>query len=193
MNEISQHNNTEQKSPEQIKKIQFWNRIQLVFVLIVFSAPIAGAFFYKPKGFTNYGDIYTPIRPMENLLLQGKDGEVEFDSMRRQWVLLVKANENCSDKCEANILKVRQLRFMQNNDMLRIRTVFLHTQLKLEIANDLAAKYSPIESYSVAKDDFIDWTNNLRIDQESDLESDSKLNLDQHLPGNSSLNFQQGQ
>jgi len=156
MNEISQHNNTEQKSPEQIKKIQFWNRIQLIFVLIVFTAPIAGAFFYKPKGFTNYGDIYTPIRPMENLLLQGKDGEVEFDSMRRQWVLLVTANENCSDKCEANILKVRQLRFMQNNDMLRIRTVFLHTQLKLEIANDLAAKYSPIESYSVAKETLLE-------------------------------------
>lgn len=145
-------------------KIQFWNRVQLILVLIVFVAPIAGAFLYKPSAFNNYGDLYTPVRPVENLLMNGKEGEVELDSFRRQWVMLVTANGVCADACEENILKVRQLRFMQNNNMLRIRTVFLHTNLPTEISNDLAAKYSPFENYSTSSTDYERWTQVLKLE-----------------------------
>jgi len=138
-------------------KVLFWNRVQLILVLFVFAAPIAGAFLYKPKAFSNYGDIYTPVRPVDNLLMTGKGGEVELDSMRRQWILLVTANGTCDSACEENILKVRQLRFMQNNNMVRIRTVFLHINLPAAISDDLAAKYSPIESYSAQADDYEKW------------------------------------
>ena len=138
-------------------KVLFWNRLQLILVLFVFAAPIAGAFLYKPKAFSNYGDIYTPVRPVDNLLMTGKGGEVELDSMRRQWILLVTANGTCDSVCEENILKVRQLRFMQNNNMVRIRTVFLHINLPVAISDDLAAKYSPIESYSAQADDYEKW------------------------------------
>ncbi|MEM7358530.1 MAG: hypothetical protein AAF431_05515 [Pseudomonadota bacterium] len=146
------------------RKIQFWNRVQLLLILVVFAAPIAGAFFYKPTKFNNYGDIYSPVRPISNLLMQGADGEVEMDSFRRQWIFLVTANNKCGEACEDNILKMRQLRFMQNNDMTRIRTVFLHTGVHPDIAQDLAAKYSPIESYSVPFNDYDEWTQILKIE-----------------------------
>lgn len=154
-----------QSPPVQVDaKTLFWNRIQLILVLVVFVAPLAGAYFYKPKAFNNYGDLYTPARPVENLILQGEDGTVEFDSLRRQWVFLVTADSQCEQACEDNILKMRQLRFMQNNNMRRIRTVFMHTGLPAAQSADLAAKYSPIESYSVDASDFAEWTKILELE-----------------------------
>ena len=76
--------------------------------------------------------------------MTGSEGDVDLDSFRRQWVFLVTAQGSCDQQCEDNILKIRQLRFMQNNNMTRIRTVFLHADLATEVALDLAAKYSPI-------------------------------------------------
>lgn len=146
------------------KKTQLWNRLQIIMILVVFVAPLAGAYFYKPSSFNNYGDLYLPARPVANLEMQGKEGVVELDTFRRQWVLLVKANGQCSQACEANILKIRQIRFMQNNDMTRIRTVFLHTGLSAAIASDLNAKYSPIETYAVEKTEFQRWTKILTLD-----------------------------
>lgn len=157
------------KEDTQIKKTQFWNRVQILLVLAVFIAPIAGAFFYKPARFINYGEIYSPVRAVDNLTMIGSEGSVEFDSLRRQWVFLVVANGECSQVCEDNILKMRQLRFMQNNNMTRIRTVFLHSQLPPLVAQDLAAKYSPIESYSVAIEQFKQWTEVLKTDSESEI------------------------
>ena len=148
---------------QQIRKTQFWNRVQIILVLVVFAAPVLGAFFYKPKAFSNYGDIYTPVRQVANLVMSGSEGVVELDSFRRQWVFLVTANGKCDSACEDNILKIRQLRFMQNNNMQRIRTVFLHTQMLPAVSDDLAKKYSPIESYSTSFDDFHKWTEILKI------------------------------
>lgn len=165
MNDDKLNSSERIKSPAQIKKTQFWNRVQLLLVLVVFAAPIVGALFYQPSGFTNYGDIYTPVRPVENLLMTGDQGEVEFDSLRRQWVLLVTANGQCAQRCEDNILKIRQLRFMQNNNMTRIRTVFMHTELSEELARDLAAKYSPVESYRVPLQQYQQWTQVLELDK----------------------------
>lgn len=142
----------------------FWNRIQLLMVLVVFAAPIAGAFFYKPTGFVNYGDLYVPVRPVDNLLLQSATDQVELDSLRRQWVFLVAANDACSAECEANILKIRQLRFMQNNDMERIRTLFVHSGLPPATANDLQAKYRPMEVHRAAVDEFKEWQSVLLLD-----------------------------
>ena len=142
---------------------RFWNRVQLIMILVVFAAPIVGAFIYKPTKFNNYGDIYSPVRPVKNLLLQSQDQEVQLNSFRRQWLFIVFAKDGCDVVCEDNILKMRQLRFMQNDDMSRIRTLFLHTGLEPHVEQDLTAKYRPIESYSVARQDFEEWTKILQL------------------------------
>ena len=146
------------------KKTLFWNRVQLIMIFVVFVAPIAGAFLYKPKAFNNYGDIYSPVRPVANLVMFGEGGEVELDSFRRQWVLLVRAQSSCSTACEENILKIRQLRAMQNNDMVRIRTVFMHTGFDSATVADLDAKYQPMESYYVEPNSFLEWGKILKLD-----------------------------
>lgn len=165
MTEANKNTSEPSQSPS---KIQFWNRVQMILILVVFAAPVVAAFFYKPSSFTNYGDIYQPVRPVDNLILQGDDGVVELDSLRRQWVFLVVARDECNTECEANILKMRQLRFMQNNDMTRIRTVFLHTGLPVAIATDLAAKYSPIEAYAVESEAYKKWSEILILDDAPD-------------------------
>jgi len=136
----------------------------MILIFVVFAAPVVGAFLYKPTKFNNYGDLYVPARPVTNLSLTGAKGEIDLDSMRRQWILLVTANGECTKACEDNILKVRQLRFMQNNNMTRIRTLVLHTGLDAAFATDLAAKYSPVEVYAVKRSDFDAWTKILEIE-----------------------------
>lgn len=144
-------------------KTLFWNRLQLILILVVFTAPIAGAFLYKPKAFNNYGDLYLPVRPVENLTLQGATDKVELTSFKRQWVFLVTATGSCEQACEDNILKIRQLRFMQNNDMSRIRTVFMHANLDAAVAADLRAKYFPVEAYKVEPREFESWSEVLEL------------------------------
>lgn len=156
-------NNTPNQ-PTSSRNSVFWNRVQLIMILVVFTAPIAGAFLYKPKSFNNYGDLYTPVRPVANLVMTGAEGPVEMNAFRRQWVFLVTANGQCDQACEENLLKVRQLRFMQNNNMLRIRAVFLHTGLAEQVAGDLAAKYTPVESYSTPFNEYDEWTKVLKLE-----------------------------
>lgn len=152
-------------SSQKTDRTQFWNRVQIVTIFLVFTAPVVGAFLYKPSTFNNYGDIYTPVRVVENLSMQGAEGIVELDSFRRQWVFLITANGECNESCENNLLKIRQLRFMQNNNMTRIRPVFIHTGISNAVAEDLRAKYLPVENYSVEQDAFEQWTQVLRLDE----------------------------
>ena len=157
---------TQPEKQKDVRKIQFWNRVQLLLVLAVFIAPIAGAFFYKPANFNNYGDLYTPARLVPNLVMHSADDEqtIELDSFRRQWIFLVTASDVCTEACETNIRKMRQLRFMQNNNMKRIRTIVMQTGIPAESAIDLSAKFNPMEVYSVAPDEFIQWTKVLKIE-----------------------------
>ena len=162
-NQDEQPQSSVQENPEKLAKVQFWNRLQLILILVVFAAPIAGAFLYTPSKFNNYGDLYIPARPVDNLFMQGANGAVQMDSLRRQWIFLVTADSDCAKACEDNILKMRQLRFMQNNNMTRIRTLLLHTGLPSELADDLAAKYSPIEVYGASAEDYGHWTRVLEL------------------------------
>ena len=160
---MNQADNNPALSKEKTARAQFWNRIQIVMIFVVFAAPVVGAFLYKPNKFNNYGDIYSPVRLVENLSMQGPDGVVELDSFRRQWVFLITAKGQCDEACENNLLKIRQLRFMQNNNMTRIRPVFIHSGLPDLVAQDLRAKYLPVENYAIEAQAFDKWTKVLRL------------------------------
>ena len=69
-----QNQNTGTSNIASTSKTQFWNRVQMVLVFLVFAAPVAGAFLYKPTSFNNYGDLYRPARPVANLEMQSEDG-----------------------------------------------------------------------------------------------------------------------
>ncbi|MFT5611971.1 MAG: hypothetical protein ACI9LU_002479 [Polaribacter sp.] len=52
------------------QKIQFWNRVQLLSILTVFIAPITSAYLYKPANFNNYGELFSPPRPIPNIIMR---------------------------------------------------------------------------------------------------------------------------
>jgi len=160
---MNQADNNPALPEEKTARAQFWNRIQIVMIFVVFAAPVVGAFLYKPNKFNNYGDIYSPVRLVDNLSMEGPDGVVELDSFRRQWVFLITAKGQCDEACENNLLKIRQLRFMQNNNMTRIRPVFIHSGLSDLVAQDLRAKYLPVENYAIEAEAFDKWTEVLRL------------------------------
>ena len=155
---------TSTANPQSKPASVFWNRVQLIMVLVVFAAPIVGAFLYQPTGYVNYGDLYVPVRPVDNLELQTAEDVVELESLRRQWVFLVVAQNTCDEVCEENILKIRQLRFMQNNDMQRIRTLFVYSGLSDDVATDLEAKYRPMEVYAVEEGALSQWKQVLELE-----------------------------
>ena len=140
-------------------KTLFWNRVQLLAIFVVFLAPIAGAFLYKPTQFNNYGDLYTPAPNITPLSLTGRDGNTEFARYKNDdlWAFLVIANGACSESCEQSILNARQLRAMQGKHLERLRTVLIYADMDDAMAQDLANKYQPLDLYRADGVELGDW------------------------------------
>ena len=141
-------------------KTLFWNRFQLIAILVVFIAPIAGAFLYKPTKFNNYGDLYTPAPEITQLDLVGDDGETQFSRYKANdlWAFLVIVNGGCDQSCEKSILNARQIRAMQGKHLERLRTVLIYSNIDDALAQDLADKYQPLDLYKAQSSDLDQWS-----------------------------------
>lgn len=160
---------TEISNSSETTKVRFWNRVQLIMVLIIFSAPPLGAWLYMEYGdkkFSSYGDIYQPVKVVPNLLMIDGEKEVALDDFRRQWVFLTITDAECNQRCEENVIKVRQLRFMQNNDMSRIRSVFLHEGVNETLLSKFREKYTDVEIYTAKIDKLRQWAKVLQHNDE---------------------------
>ncbi|MCH2191802.1 MAG: hypothetical protein MK188_12830 [Gammaproteobacteria bacterium] len=155
----------------------FWNRVQLIAVLVVFLAPIAGAFLYKPTKFNNYGDLYTPAPEITPLQIEGKDGVTEFARYKSEdlWAFLVIANGQCTEECEKSVLNARQLRAMQGKHLERLRTVVIYAGMDDEKAKDLAAKYQPLDLYKAKTDDLSNWEKQFQVASDTQDEQKSRF------------------
>ena len=140
-------------------KTVFWNRVQLIAVLVVFIAPIAGAFLYKPTKFNNYGDLYTPAPEIAPLALMGEDGKTSFARYKSEdlWAFLVIVQGECNEQCERSLLNTRQLRAMQGKHLARLRSVFIYSDISDEVAKDLAKKYQPMDFFRADSAQLSEW------------------------------------
>lgn len=163
------NDNDRESGPD--SKTLFWNRVQLIAIAVVFLAPIAGAFLYKPTKFNNYGDLYTPARPLAPLALKAVSeagGEVaNFSEFQDQslWAFLVVVQGECGEKCERSILNSRQLRAMQGKHLERLRNVLIYSDLSDQAAQDLAAKYQPIQVYRASTSELATWSQQLALEE----------------------------
>lgn len=131
------------------KEKKWSNRIQLILILIVFSAPLLGAWYmYQTRDqrtFTtgNNGELYSRPQELADITFLTQDGvKKTFDEFERKWYLVVVARNTCNEVCEQNLLKIRQLKRMQGKNIGRVVSLFVHDGLDASVANDLAAKYS---------------------------------------------------
>lgn len=141
------------------KKTLFWNRVQLIAIFVVFLAPIAGAFLYKPTQFNNYGDLYTPAPELSDILLQSDGKTKRFSEFKEQglWTFLVVAAGTCPAECEQSILNARQLRAMQGKYLDKLRSVLIYSDLPESVAVDLKEKYQPIDVLRADTQELSEW------------------------------------
>jgi cytochrome oxidase Cu insertion factor (SCO1/SenC/PrrC family) len=106
-------------------------RRSLLVVLFVCTLPVLASYlmfyFWKPSGFTNYGELLE-VKPLPDARLRTLDGTPFSPSdLRGKWVMLVADTGDCDTLCREKLLKMRQIRLMQGKDMDRIERVWLVT------------------------------------------------------------------
>jgi len=158
-------------------KTLFWNRVQLIAIFVVFLAPIAGAFLYKPTKFNNYGDLYTPAPEISPLQIEGEGGITEFSRYKSEdlWAFLVIANGSCTEACEKSILNARQLRAMQGKHLERLRTVVIYAGMDDAKATDLADKYQPLDLYKANPEELSIWEKQFQVNEDNSTEQDARF------------------
>ena len=94
----------------------------------LFVLPLAAAFCtyygsdWRPAGHVNHGELLRPPRPLPELSLPGTP---ESPLWRGRWALVYLGSGGCPGRCRATLDLMRQTRLALNQDMGRVRRVFL--------------------------------------------------------------------
>lgn len=134
-------NQTGPASSDAEKKRSLW---PLYLLLAVCIAPViasyAAYYLVKPAGRTNYGDLISPqqdfsefkVRPVvladpirdQRPILESKD-PAALGAWRGRWVMLVAQPSSCSQVCQDQLYKIRQVRLTTGKHRLRVERLWL--------------------------------------------------------------------
>lgn len=99
------------------------NRRVLYLLLVLFFGPLAASFAlyygsaWRPGSRTNHGELYVPARPLAS----------EAAAFRGDWAVVYVGDARCDADCQQTLVFGRQVRLGLNQDMTRVRRVFLAT------------------------------------------------------------------
>jgi cytochrome oxidase Cu insertion factor (SCO1/SenC/PrrC family) len=116
-------------SPEpRSSRTQLWLLVALFFVPLAFSFIMYYGFDWRPAGSTNKGDLISPARPLQtSTLLDPQDQPIEEDIFKEKWTLVYIGEGQCDERCRDALTLMRQTRLALNDDVSRVRRVFLAT------------------------------------------------------------------
>lgn len=106
-------------------------RLKMVMVMAVCAAPVVASYFtyfvIKPQARSNYSELITPPVDLPAALpLKALDGSaVPSKSLRDQWLLVVVGTPDCNERCQKNLVLIRQLRETLGRDKDRVDKVWL--------------------------------------------------------------------
>lgn len=105
---------------------------KLFAILAICVAPVIASYmmYYvvKPDGRTNYGELLTPQRPLDGLVVRGADGAVaELAALRGKWLMLTVDSDGCAQACADKLYAIRQVRLTTGKERDRIERVLLMT------------------------------------------------------------------
>lgn len=101
-------------------------RIKLGLLALLFAAPIIAAFWWKPTGFVNRGELVTPARPLSNIVFATPAGQpFPLERLKSKWTLMYISAQPCEAVCEENLYKIRQVRLAQNKNAYRVQSVLI--------------------------------------------------------------------
>ena len=100
----------------------------------LFLLPVAASFWlyygvgWRPAGHTNHGELIEPARPLPAASFPAADGHgVVSNVFSGQWALVYVGDGACDASCRRVLYVMRQTRAALNNDMSRVKRVFLVT------------------------------------------------------------------
>jgi cytochrome oxidase Cu insertion factor (SCO1/SenC/PrrC family) len=110
-------------------------RLALILLVLVFALPLAAATWlyyspdvWKPKTFTNQGQLMDPPRRLDPVALVDLPGQpFGTEQLRRHWTLMHVGNGRCDHACEEALVDTRQLRLALGHNMDRVQRVYLST------------------------------------------------------------------
>ena len=99
----------------------------LIALILLFSIPIVGPFFWTPKSFVNRGDLIQPgARPLEAIMLVDSTGsETGIETLKGKWTMLVFDHASCDAVCQRNLYNIRQVRLTQGRHMKRVQLAWI--------------------------------------------------------------------
>ena len=111
-------------------------RFTLLLMVVLFALPnIAAIYFYLNRDSidlsrfaTNYGTIISPVRQPGDMLLKTLDGnEFLLSNMKGKWIMVTIGSSRCTQDCQDNIYKMRQIRKATGEFYKRIQRLFFLT------------------------------------------------------------------
>jgi cytochrome oxidase Cu insertion factor (SCO1/SenC/PrrC family) len=111
------------------------SRAQVWILIGLFFGPLLAAFIlyygtggWRPHGSTNRGDLITPARPLPKLTLPAATGEaLNTQTLQGKWTLIYIGDGQCDTRCREALILTRQTRLALNQDIDRVRRLFLVT------------------------------------------------------------------
>ncbi len=105
-------------------------KIQLLLILAVIVVPMVIAFFWRPTGAGNYGELVQPVRPIQDVVLQTLAGESRaFSELKGKWTLIYFAAASCPPACEQDLDKLRRIRLSLSENARRVQYAFVITRM----------------------------------------------------------------
>ena len=85
------------------------------------------------KGSVNYGTLLQPAFPVKDFdLKQGSEPVVYEDTLAKKWTLLFIETAECNESCLNKLLLMKRIRLLTNENMRRVRTLFVSNQKTLD-------------------------------------------------------------
>lgn len=135
-------------------------RRTVLLVVLVFAAPVLAAWaLYAMRGSwdlptRNYGELLDPVRPLGDYVLTSRDGApLGTADLKGRWTLLYLNSGDCLQPCRDDLYKTRQVRWALNEDMQRVRRVFVMTSEPSDAAtlDALAAQHRDMQTVTAGE------------------------------------------
>ena len=105
-------------------------RLKMLLMLLICAAPVIASYiayyWWQPEARHSHGELITPPRDLPQLVARDVQGQpVNLPSLKGQWLLVVAAPGECTERCEKNLYLQRQLREALGKDKDRLDRVWL--------------------------------------------------------------------
>lgn len=120
------------------------SKIILILVIVAFLSPVVLSYVVfnytdvvEKRGTSNHGDLITPPRPIEDLVMIDPINPDRKESLHGKWSMVF-VTGTCGEICMENVYRMRQIHLMMDKHSLRVQKVlFLTTQQASELSSQL--------------------------------------------------------